>query len=150
MAEATSESRQTDADTARETNVRGEPIARQPNGRWLPGHSPNPLGTIKKAPTVLDETVKLAHKARERKRIARAWVDTMAEAGTAPGNRARADFSDRVYGLPKQTLVLEQGDSPLAALLADIAAAGGMTAPAESPYIVEGESRILPTDTITT
>jgi hypothetical protein len=97
-------------------------------GRFGKGYDPrrNTAGRIKKAPTVLDETVKLAHKAKERRRIARAWVDTMAEAGTAPGNRARADFSDRVYGLPKQTLVLERGADPLSELYAGIDQAGGM------------------------
>ena len=34
----------------------------------------------------------------------------------AVGNRAFADVRDTVYGIPKQTLVLEQGDSPLLAL----------------------------------
>ena len=108
-------------------------------GRFAPGHDPrrNTAGRIKKKPTVLDETVALAHKAKNRRRIARAWVETMAETGTAPGNRARADFSDRVYGLPKQTLVLEQADSPLLAFLQ-------RQAPA-LPY-VDGESRDITTD----
>ena len=33
------------------------------------------------------------------------------------GNRAFADMRDTVYGVPKQTLVLQQGDDPLALLL---------------------------------
>ncbi len=105
---------------------------------FQPGYDPrrNTAGRIKKKPTVLDETVKLAHKAKERRRIARAWVNTMAEEGTAPGNRARADFSDRVYGLPKQTLVLEQVDSPLLGFL--------MRHTAQLPY-VDGESRDITT-----
>ncbi len=122
---------------ARETNVLGEPIARQPNGRWLPGTRPQPLGRIQKQPTVLDETMSLAHKAKHRRRIARAWVETMEETGTAPGNRARADFSDRAYGLPKQTLVVEQSDSPLLGFLMRHAAV-------DPSLIVEGESRTLP------
>ena len=87
------------------------------------GYDPrrNLAGRIKKQPTVLDEAVQLAHKAKNRRKIARAWVDTMAETGTAAGNRARADFSDRIYGLPKQTLILEQGSDPLTALFSELA-----------------------------
>ncbi len=87
------------------------------------GYDPrrNLAGRIQKQPTVLDETTALAHKAKNRRKIARAWVNTMAETGTAAGNRARADFSDRIYGLPKQTLVLEQGSDPLTALFTELA-----------------------------
>ncbi len=105
---------------------------------FQPGYDPrrNTLGRIQKTPTVLDETVRLAHKAKQRKKIARAWVETMSETGTAAGNRARSDFSDRAYGLPKQTLVLEQGDSPLTALFAHLAEQQALPA----PYI-DGESK---------
>ncbi len=130
-----SETREADDELTPEVNVFGEPVIRGSHGKWLPGTRPNPLGRGGKKPTVLDETVALAHKAKNRRRIARAWVETMAETGTAPGNRARADFSDRVYGLPKQTLVLEQADSPLLGFL--------MRHNAQLPY-VEGESRTLP------
>ena len=114
-------------------NLLPHSVPRDANGRILPGHSLNPLGRIKKKPTVLDETVQLAHKAKNRRRIAHAWVNTMAEEGTAAGNRARADFSDRIYGLPKQTLVLEQGTDPLLLLLERMS-----------------ERKQLPQDTLTT
>lgn len=53
----------------------------------------------------------------------------------AVGNRAFADVRDTVYGIPKQTLVLEHGESPADALDARLAQLLGQT--------VDGEARLL-------
>ncbi len=131
VSDTTTDTRQSDADNAPEVNVLGEPISRGAHGKWLPGSRPNPLGRIKKKPTVLDETLKLASQAKHRKQIARAWVQTMELPHTPAGNRARADYRDTFHGVPKQTLVLEQGESPLDVLL---------MRRAERSLIVEGQT----------
>src|SRR3990167_11011691 len=118
-------------------NLQEEPVAgqvRDARGRILPGHTLNPNGRIKAKPRVLDRTKELAE--RRAKRIARAWVSTM-EQESAAGNRARADYRDTFHGVPKQTLVLQQGDDPLALLLPRLL--GG------SDDVIEGEHKLLDT-----
>ena len=51
------------------------------------------------------------------------------------GNRAFADVRDTVYGIPKQTLVIEQGESAADQLDAAIARRMGL--------VVDGEARAL-------
>ena len=117
MADTDTDTRQLEPNTARETNVLGEPIARQPNGRWLPGTRPQPLGRIPKKPTVFEETQKLA--TRRRKRIAKAWVDTM-EGTDAAANRARADYNDRDIGTVAHRMIVAHGEVPADALYEEI------------------------------
>lgn len=107
-------------------------------GRFVKGHDPrrNLAGRIKKKPTVLDETQKLAE--RKRKQLAAAHVNRMLKED-ATGNRAWADYRDTFHGVPKQTLVLEQGDAPADQLYTDLQALlSGQT--------VEGSARLI-TDT---
>lgn len=107
-------------------------------GRFAKGHDPrrNLAGRIKKAPTVLDETQKLAERAKNRRKIAQAWVATMATPHTAVGQRARADYRDTFHGVPKQTLVLDAGELPPG--MGWLQRLSGET--------VDGESRVLPAD----
>lgn len=59
----------------------------------------------------------------------------------AVGNRAFSDVRDTVYGLPKQTLVLEQGESPLAELLRR--RQERLSPTGERRLTVDGESRVI-------
>jgi hypothetical protein len=52
------------------------------------------------------------------------------------GNRAWAEYRDTYYGMPKQTLVLEQGESPMLALLERFNAI-------DQARTVEGEARVV-------
>lgn len=79
----------------------------------------NLAGRIAKKPTVLDETKKLAE--RKRKQVAQAHVNRMMRED-ATGNRAWAEYRDTFYGMPKQTLVLEAGESGADSLDAAMAA----------------------------
>ena len=131
--------RDPDAGDAREVNVLGEPIARQPNGRWLPGTRVQPLGRIKKAPTVLSELEKQAHQAKHRRKIAAAWVQATEDPHSAVAQRAREALTDRLYGLPKATLVLQQGESQADALDAELAAY-------LAAKTVDGTARVIDSD----
>lgn len=124
-----------DTDTAVPENSTPNPFAVR---GFQKGFDPrrNTAGRIKKQPTVLDELAKRAHQAKHRKKIAAAWVEAAEDPRSAVAQRAREALSDRLYGLPKATLVLEQADSPLAALLAGLAADGAL------PY-VDGEARVV-------
>ena len=75
--------------------------------------NPGGPGRPKKGTSVLDRTRQLAE--RKAKKVAEAHVNRMLRED-ATGNRAWAEYRDTFYGMPKQTLVLEQGDSPLLAL----------------------------------
>lgn len=102
---------------------------------FQPGYDPrrNTAGRIKKKPTIMDELAKQAHQAKHRRKVAKAWIDTAEEPHTAAGQRAREALTDRLYGLPKQTLVLEQGESEYSALLRDLAELS-------RPYLEDGST----------
>ena len=86
---------------------------------FQPGFDPrrNVAGRIPKKPTVFEETQKLA--TRRRKRIARAWVDTM-EGTDAAANRARADYNDRDIGTVAHRMIVAHGEVPADALYEEI------------------------------
>ena len=108
-------------------------------GRFIKGDDPrrNTLGRIKKAPTVLSELEKQAHQAKHRRKIAAAWVQAAEDPHSAVAQRAREALTDRLYGLPKATLVLQQGESQADALDAELAAY------LASKTVIEGESRVI-------
>ena len=88
-------------------------------GRFATGFDPrrNVAGRIPKKPTVFEETQKLA--TRRRKRIAKAWVDTM-EGTDAAANRARADYNDRDIGTVAHRMIVAHGEVPADALYEEI------------------------------
>ena len=66
-----------------------------------------------------------------------AWAETMSQKDAA-GNRARADWNAYESGLPKQTFVMEEVGSPLAAFMQRMA-----DRRAAQADVIEGESRIV-------
>ncbi len=100
-----------------------------PGRKWKPGQSGNPNGRPRKGESVMDQTKRLA--ATKSKQLAEAHVKRMMRTDSV-GNRAWSDFNAYDVGLPKQTYVIEQADSPLLAFLT------------KHVDVVEGESRLLP------
>lgn len=119
------------SDTSPTVSATGNPSPTRRPGTFVPGHDArrNVAGRIQKKPTVLDETRKLAE--RKRKQVAQAHVNRMMRED-ATGNRAWAEYRDTFYGMPKQTLVLEQGESAGMAWLQQLAA-----------QTVDGEATLL-------
>lgn len=118
--------------------ISAEPeVTRGPGGRFLPGMAPKSPGRPRKGRSILDTTQELAE--RRWKQVARAAVARL-ERDDAVGNRAWSDYRDTFHGVPKQTLVLQQGADPLAELYASIAAAGGAIAPGDAPIYIEAPS----------
>ena len=108
-----------DADTAvSSTHTDTEkPKRKAPRTAFSAGYDPrrNLAGRPKKGESLPE----LLKRSIERPHIKAAVVSATVERlmrTDAVGNRAFADVRDTVYGIPKQTLVLEQGDSPLLAL----------------------------------
>ena len=129
----------TDADTdvsSSDSNT-GKQKRKAPRSAFVAGYDPrrNLIGRPKKGESMPE----LLKRAIERPKVTRLVVAAAVERlvrTDAVGNRAFADVRDTVYGIPKQTLVLEQADSPLLALL---------QRHAQLPY-VDGESRDITTD----
>ena len=140
MADTVTDVRQDQDEDAGKHNLLTQPVPRDTHGRILPGYSLNPHGRIRKKPTVWDETQRLATKAKERKAVARAHVNTM-KLEDAAGNRARADYHDRDIGKVVQGYVISVGETPADALYADLASLLTIT--------VEGEAKLLPPAGIT-
>ena len=123
-----------------ETGVQRDPVSgaareiREPNtGRFVKGHAPLAGGgRPKKGESLLDYTRKLVEKAQNKQAVAEAHLDRLLDRGSV-GNRAFADHRDTYFGVPKQTLVLQQGADPLAELYAEIAAN-------HAPTYIEGPS----------
>jgi hypothetical protein len=85
-------------------------------------------GRPRKGESVIETLKRAVEKPKTTEAIVIATVQRMLRTDSV-GNRALADVSDRIYGVPKQTLVLQQGADPLAELYASIAADGGAIAP---------------------
>src|SRR3990167_2493587 len=102
-------------------------VPRGPSGHFLPGLAPKSPGRPRKGESVLEQTHKVVES--KAKRAAQAKLKRMFR-DDAVGNRAWADYRDTFYGVPKQTLVVQQGDDPLAALLPSLL---------NDPDTVEGE-----------
>lgn len=90
-------------------------VVRGERGRFLPGQAPKSPGRPRKGESMPEKLRKRVEKDADR--VVDAVVARLLRED-AVGNRAFADVRDTVYGIPKQTLVLEQGASPLAAFLA--------------------------------
>ncbi len=112
-------------------------VERGPGGRFLPGKAPKSPGRPRKGRSILDTTQELAE--RRWKQVARAAVARL-ERDDAVGNRAWSDYRDTYHGVPKTTLVLQQGEDPLAALYARIAAANGTPQLESTPDVSDHSS----------
>ncbi len=89
---------------------------------FQPGYDPrrNYAGRPKKGESVPEQLKRTL----ERPKVARAVVNAVVNRlirDDAVGNRAFSDVRDTIYGVPKQTLVLQQGTDPLTALFTEIA-----------------------------
>ena len=85
-------------------------------GRFVKGHAALAGGgRPKKGERLLDYAQRLVEKAQNKQAVAEAHLDRLLRRD-AVGARAFADHRDTFFGIPKQTLVLEQGESPLLAL----------------------------------
>ncbi len=93
-------------------------VERGERGRFLPGKAPKSPGRPRKGRSILDSTQALAE--RHWKDVAKAAVARL-ERDDAVGARAWSDYRDTYHGIPKQTLVLEQGSDPLTALFTELA-----------------------------
>ena len=93
-------------------------VERGPAGRFLPGKAPKSPGRPRKGKSILDTTQELAE--RRWKAVAKAAVARL-EREDAVGARAWSDYRDTYHGIPKQTLILEQGADPLTALFSELA-----------------------------
>lgn len=112
----------------------GRQKRKAPRTAFAAGYDPrrNLAGRPKKGESVPE----LLRRTIERPRVSQAVVQATVERlmrTDAVGNRAFADVRDTVYGVPKQTLQLEQADSPLLAFLER----------RQQRLTVEGESREL-------
>lgn len=107
-------------------------VPRAPGGRFLPGHAPKSPGRPRKGRSILDSTQELAE--RRWRKVAEAAVARL-ERDDAVGARAWSDYRDTYHGIPKQTLVLEQGESRADTLDGRLAQLLGQT--------VDGEARLL-------
>ena len=77
-------------------------------------------GRPKKGERLLNYIERLVNKPTNTQRAAEAHLRRLLRED-AVGARALADHRDTFYGLPKQTLVLEQQDNPFFSLLAGLA-----------------------------
>lgn len=109
--------------------------------QFAKGYDPrrNTAGRPKKGETLLAYTEKLVTKPRNMQAVAEAKLTRLLDTGSV-GNRAWSDYRDTYHGVPKQTLVLQQGEDPLAALYAEIAVLQGKD---EKPLYIEGPA-VLP------
>ena len=104
-----------DADT-RELDPQRDSVT----GRWVKGHPATPGGgRPKRGERLLHYVDRLVEHPRNKVAVAEAHLARMVRTD-AVGARAFADHRDTFYGLPKQTLVLEQADNPFFALLASM------------------------------
>ncbi len=99
--------------------------------QFAPGNRANPHGRPRKGMSVLEQT--RAEAERKAKAVAKAHVARMLKED-ATGNRAWAEYRDTYYGMPKQTLVLEQGQSGADQLDAAILAM------LDAPNVVDAQS----------
>ncbi len=108
-------------------------VIRGPAGRFLPGHAPKSPGRPPKGESFAEKYMKALDKDAD------ALIQAHIKRGKGDGTAAERAFTLAAaykMGLPKQTFVIHDGDSPLAALFSTLAATGALPA----PYI-EGESR---------
>ncbi len=130
-----------DSDISYPDSPTDKPKRKAPRSAFVRGYDPrrNLIGRPKKGESMPE----LLKRAIERPKVTRLVVAAAVERlvrTDAVGNRAFADVRDTVYGIPKQTLVLEQADSPLLAFLM-------RQAQVDPSLIVEGEVRQLPATT---
>lgn len=95
----------------------GDGIRDSATGRFLPGNRANPKGRPRKGES-LPEKLRAATEKHADKIVAAA-LERVLRADSV-GNRAFADIRDTVYGVPKQTLIVQRDDDPALSLLADL------------------------------
>lgn len=86
------------------------------NGRFAPGNRLGP-GRPRRGESVPEKL--RAKVERHGDKVVEAVYQRLLRTDSV-GNRAFADVRDTIYGIPKQHLVIEQSDSPLASVLASL------------------------------
>ncbi len=89
---------------------------------FAPGYDPrrNYAGRPKKGESVPEQLKRTLERPKVARMVVNAVVERLARTD-AVGNRAFSDVRDTIYGVPKQTLVLQQGTDPLTALFTELA-----------------------------
>lgn len=123
-------------DSSADTSAVGQ-TRKDKHWQFAPGYDPrrNLAGRPRKGESLPELLKRSIERPKTKAAVVSATVERLLRTD-AVGNRAFADVRDTVYGIPKQTLVLEQADSPLAALLTDLAQLG-------KPYDVDSTARVL-------
>ena len=105
-------------DSSSTDSATGKPIHKPRPTTFAPGYDPrrNYAGRPKKGESVPEQLKRTLERPKVARMVVNAVVERLARTD-AVGNRAFADVRDTVYGLPKQTLILEQSSDPLLLLL---------------------------------
>lgn len=91
-------------------------------------------GRPRKGESAIETLKRAVEKPKTTEAIVVATINRMLRTDSV-GNRAFADVSDRIYGVPKQTLVLQQGSDPFADLMTELKQLAGA-----DPLYIEGPS----------